>query len=190
GVAAAPFLAGGEFLVGAVVAPDPARGLVVGGDEAVAIAHAAIVRGLHLVPDDEAVGVEAAVVDADRLDLAADHHAIEPRPRPFDPAFEMGAALGDARRTQHAGRDGGAPGLARPVHRRFDRQSADRTLIEHGLLEGPHFARDLAGGERVVGGVLVGAAGERDVHGLVADGGAGPERRGVDAALPVDGRDQ
>src|SRR5262249_61440029 len=101
--------AGRDFLVAAVVAPAPARGLVVGGNEAVAIAHAAIVRRLHLVPDDEAVGVEAAVVDADRLDLAADHHAIKPRPRPFDPAFEMGAALGDARRAQHAGPHGREP---------------------------------------------------------------------------------
>src|SRR5215510_6058581 len=92
-VGVAPAFAGAEFLVAAVVAPDPARGLVVGGNEAVAIPHAAIMRRLHLVPDDE-----TAVVDADRLDLAADHHAIKPRPRPFDPAFEMGAALGDARR--------------------------------------------------------------------------------------------
>src|SRR5262249_47961175 len=128
-VGVAPVFAGAEFLVAAVVAPDPARGLVVGGDEAVAVAHAAIMRRLHLVPADEPVGGEAAAVDADRLDLAADHHAIEPRPRPIDPALEMGAALGDARRTQHAGRDGGEPGLLQLVHAGLERQSADRNLV-------------------------------------------------------------
>src|SRR5215475_14784083 len=141
-VGVAPVFAGAEFLVAAVVAPDPARGLVVGGNEAVAIAHAAIVCRLHLVPDDEAVGVEAAVVDADRLDLAADHHAIEPRPRPFDPAFEMGAALRDARRAQHAGWDGGEPGFLQLVHARLERQSADRNLVEHRLLERHHVDHD------------------------------------------------
>src|SRR5215813_10024139 len=90
-VGVAPVLTRAELLVAAVVAPHPARGLVVSGDKAVAIAHAAIVRGLDLVPDDETVGVHAAVVDADRLDPAADHHPIEPCLRPFHPAFEMGA---------------------------------------------------------------------------------------------------
>src|SRR5262249_25273865 len=35
-----------------------------------------------------------------------------------------------------------------------------------------------------------GGGGEGDVDGLVGDAGAGPERRGVDGALPVDGGDQ
>src|SRR5262249_46564810 len=127
-VGVAPVFAGAEFLVAAVVAPDPARGLVVGGDEAVAIPHAAIVCRLPLAPNEENVGVDAAVVDADRLDLAADHHAIKPRPRPFDRAFEMGAALGDARWAQHARRDGGEPGFLQLVYAWLERQSADRNL--------------------------------------------------------------
>src|SRR5215510_11564258 len=85
-VGVAPAFASAEFLVAAVVAPDPARRLVVGGNEAVAIAHAAIMRRLHLVPDDEPVGVEAAVVDADRLDLAADHYFKDPATTEIDPA--------------------------------------------------------------------------------------------------------
>src|SRR5262249_13395437 len=146
-VGVAPVFAGAEFLVAAVVAPDSARGFVVGGNEAVAIAHAAIMRGLHLVPDDETVGGEAAVVDADRFDLAADHHAIKPRPRPFDPAFEMGAALGDARRAQRARRNGGEPGLLELVYTGLERQSAHRNLVEYRLLERHHVDHELAGAE-------------------------------------------
>src|SRR5262245_52645191 len=124
----APGLAGAEFLVAAVVAPDPARRLVVGRNEAVAIAHAAIVRGLHLVPHDEAVGVHAALVDAHGLDLAADHHAVEPGPRPLDLALEMGAAFGDSRRPQDARRDRREAGLLQLVHAGPERQPAHRDL--------------------------------------------------------------
>src|SRR5262245_48650642 len=130
-VGVAPVFTGPELLVAAVVAPHSARGLVVSGDEAVAIAHAAIVRGLDLVPDDETVGVHTAVVDADCLDPAADHHPIEPCPRPLHPAFEMGAALRDARGPQDARRDGGEPSLFQLVDAGPEREAADRDLVEH-----------------------------------------------------------
>src|SRR5712691_11390843 len=90
-----PVFARAEFLVAAGVAPHPASGIVVGGNEAVPIAHAAIVGGLHLLPDDEALLGDAAGVDAHRLDLAADHEPVDPLPRPLDLAFEVTAAFRD-----------------------------------------------------------------------------------------------
>src|SRR5262249_13736083 len=110
-----PVLPGAKLRIASLIAPVTPGRLVIGRDKARLVAHDAIVRGLDLVPDDEAVLVHAAVVDADRLDLAADHHAIEPGARPFDPALEMGAALGDARRPQDARGNGGEPGLLQLV---------------------------------------------------------------------------
>src|SRR5215467_8473842 len=98
----APVLTGPELLVAAVVTPDPAGRLVVGRHEAVLVTHAAIVRGLDLVPDDEAVRRDAVLVDAHRLDLAAHHQPMQPRLRPLDLAFEVAVALGDARRLELA----------------------------------------------------------------------------------------
>src|SRR5204862_4205000 len=104
---AAPILTGAEFLVAALIVPHAAGRLVERRHEAVAVTHAAIVRGLHLVPHQEARFGHTAVVDADRLDPAAYHQAIHPFARPLDFAFEMAAALGDARRAQTARRDPG-----------------------------------------------------------------------------------
>src|SRR5262245_27705832 len=101
-VGVAPVFVRAKLLVAAVVAPDPAGRLVVGRNEAVAVAHAAIVRGFHLVPDDVSGFGDAVLVDAHRLDPAAHHEAIDPRPRPLDLAFEMAAALGDPRRSELA----------------------------------------------------------------------------------------
>src|SRR5215470_20005338 len=107
----APVLAGPELLVAAVVAPDSAGRLVVGRHKAVLVAHTAIVRGLDLVPDDEAVRRDAVFVDADRLDLAADHQPMQPRLSPLDLAFEVTVAFGDARRLDFARSDRHEAGL-------------------------------------------------------------------------------
>src|SRR5262245_27077733 len=85
-VGAAPVLAGTKVVVAAVVAPKAARGLVVGRHEAVPIAHAAIMRRLDPVPDDEAIGVHAAIVDAHGLDAAAHHQPVAPFARPLHAA--------------------------------------------------------------------------------------------------------
>src|SRR5215475_7023805 len=98
----APVFARAELLVAPVVAPHPARRLVIGRHETILVAHAAIMCGLDLVPDDEAVRRDAALVDADRLDPAADHQPVQPRLSPFDLAFEVTAALGNARRLELA----------------------------------------------------------------------------------------
>src|SRR6266567_7241828 len=58
-----PVFALPKLLVAAGVAPHPASGLVVGGNEAVPVTHAAIGRGLYLVPGDEALLGDATGVD-------------------------------------------------------------------------------------------------------------------------------
>src|SRR5262249_41863906 len=60
----APVFAGAEFLVAAVIAPDSASRFVIGRHETVLVAHAAIVRGFHLVPDDVAVFGQASLVQS------------------------------------------------------------------------------------------------------------------------------
>src|SRR6266478_3005283 len=100
----APVFPLAKFVVAPLVMPDAARGPVVGGHEPVAITHAAVMRRLHLVPDDEASLGHAAGIDAHGFDLAAYHQPVDPLPGPGDLAFEMTAALGDARRTQLARR--------------------------------------------------------------------------------------
>src|SRR5215510_650106 len=107
----APVFTGPELLVAAVVTPDPAGRLVIGRHEAVLIAHAAIVRGLDLVPHDLAVRRDAVFVDADRLDLAAHHQPMQPRLSPLDLAFEVAVAFGDPRRLELARGDRREPGL-------------------------------------------------------------------------------
>src|SRR3954454_21593817 len=102
----APVFAGPELLVAAVVAPDSAGRLVIGRHEAVLVAHAAIVRGLDLVPDDMAVRRDAVFINAHRLDLAAHHQPMQPRLSPLHLAFEVTMAFGDARRLEPARRDG------------------------------------------------------------------------------------
>src|SRR5262245_17172272 len=131
----APVLAGAELLVAAVVAPHPARRLVVGRHEAVLVAHATVMRGLDLVPNDEAVRRDAVFVDADRLDPTADHQPMQPRLSPLDLAFEMAAALGDAWRLELARGYRREPGLDELVLAAAERQAADERLVEHGLLE-------------------------------------------------------
>src|SRR5882672_3139704 len=131
----APVFAGAEFLIAAVVAPDPAGRLVVGRHEAVLVAHAAIVRGLDLVPDDVAVRRDAVLVDAHRLDLAAHHQPMHPLPRPVDLAFEVAVALADARGLELARGDGREPGLDELILAAAERQAADQRIVEHRLLE-------------------------------------------------------
>src|SRR5712691_519771 len=123
-IGVAPVLARAEFLVAAGVAPHPASGLVVGGNEAVPVTHAAIVGGLHLVPDDEALLGDAAGVDAHRIDPAADHEPVEPLPRPLDLAFEVAAAFRDPGRPQAAGGERREPRLLQLVHAALERQAA------------------------------------------------------------------
>src|SRR5215467_10653132 len=130
----APVFAGAELLIATVVAPHPAGRLVVSRHEAVLVAHAAIVRRLDLVPHDEAVRSDAVFVEADRLDPAADHQPIQPLPGPFDLAFEMAAALGNARRLELARGHGREPGLDEFVLAAAKRQAADESLVEHDLL--------------------------------------------------------
>src|SRR5215471_7159819 len=122
----APVLTGPELLVAAVVTPDPAGRLVVGRHEAVLVAHAAIVRGLDLVPDDLAVWRDAVFVDAHGLDLAAHHQPMQPRLSPFDLAFEVAMALGDARRLEPARRHRRQPRLEKFVLAATEGQAADQ----------------------------------------------------------------
>src|SRR5262249_29785035 len=139
----APVFAGAELLVAAVVAPHPARRLVIGRHEAVLVAHAAVVRGLDLVPDNEAVRRDAVLVDADRLDPAAHHQPMQPLSRPLDLAFEVTAALGDTWRLELTRGDGCEPGLEELVLAAAERQAADERLVEHRLLEWHHVDHEL-----------------------------------------------
>src|SRR5262245_25631516 len=111
----APVFARPEFLVAAVVAPDPAGRLVVSWHEAVLVAHAAIVRGLDLVPHNLTVRRNAVFIDAHRLDLSAYHQPMQPLPCPLNLALEVAVALGDARRLELARGDGCEAGLEQLV---------------------------------------------------------------------------
>src|SRR5262245_5391311 len=184
----APVFTGPELLVAAVVAPDPAGRLVVGRHEAVLIAHAAIVRGFDLVPHDLAVRRDAVCVDAHCLDLTAHHQPMQPRLSPLDLALEVAMALGDARRPELARWDWRESGLEEFVLAATKGQAADQRLVEHGLFERHDIDHELAGCEHVVMGVLAAAAGERDVHRVVRDPGAGAEARRVDTAAVAGGR--
>src|SRR5262245_37440896 len=121
----APVFTGSELLVAAVVAPDPAGWFVIGRHEAVLVAHAAIVRGLDLVPDDEAVRRDAVLIDTDGLDLAAHPQPMQPRLSPLDLAFDVAVALGDARRLEPARRDRRQPRLEELVLAATEGQAAD-----------------------------------------------------------------
>src|SRR5262245_20308105 len=105
----APVFAGAELLVAPIVTPHPAGWLVIGRHEAVLVAHAAIMRGLDLVPDNEAVRRDAVFVNGDCFDPAAHHQPMQPLLRPLDLAFEMAAALGDAWRLELARGQGCEP---------------------------------------------------------------------------------
>src|SRR5262249_27416194 len=150
-----------------------ARRLVIGRYEAVAVAHAAIMRGLYLVPHDKAVVRDAAFVDADGFNFAAHHEPVDPGPRPLDLAFEMAAAFGDARRLHHPCGHRGEPGFGQFVGAALERQTADEHAVKHRLLERHDVDGEFAGREHVVVGVFAGPAGEGDVHRIVAHARAG-----------------
>src|SRR5579862_312809 len=77
---------------------DVDRHLLVSRDELPAIGRAAIMRRFDLLPNDVALGIDAIGIDRGR-DHSADHHeATRPFLGPFDLAFEMARAFGDARR--------------------------------------------------------------------------------------------
>ena len=63
----------------------------------------------------------AALVDADSLDLAANHQPIFPGARPRNRAFEMTAALGDASRRKLSRRRNRQAGFRQFVDARFER---------------------------------------------------------------------
>src|SRR5262249_48695701 len=118
--------------------PHAARRLVKSRHETVAITHAAIMRGLDLVPHDETLIGHAVAVDAHGFDAAADHQAVEPLLCPLYLAFEMAAAFRNAWRAQHARCERREPCLDELVLAAAKRQSADQDLVEHHLLERHH----------------------------------------------------
>src|SRR5665213_3139744 len=83
-ISGAPVLAGTKFVIRSLIMPFGAGRSIIDRDEPVTVAAATIMRGFHFVPDDEAICIHAALVDAHGFDLAADHQAVLPRPCPGD----------------------------------------------------------------------------------------------------------